>query len=191
MAWLFTIFPSVLTSHWVLKSKSISTVAALECSVLSTPPLLFILIGLTCFLMESCVCLEDSIVHYVQTNAYKQKHAQTLVWSFNCVWFTMSTESIFNSSIHLQKNRNHLGSVRGVRSFVISTVGFNVSTCCGLTETLPLYRVSIWSLQSALWFDSKAWALNIWVLVYHIIISSAGYKGSTTELQKTKEETKQ
>lgn len=103
--------------------------------------------------METCVCLEDSIVHYVQINASKQKHAQTLVWSFNCemcemIVFTMSTESIFNSYIHLQKNRNHLGSVRGIRSFVVSAVGLKVSTCCGLTETLPL--------QSALWFDSKA-----------------------------------
>lgn len=132
-----------------------------------------------------------SNVKYMQIIVNGLKHAQTSVWSFSCCVMIQHElkrheERKVSSDIWYQTNRT-----RSVGSCFVSAAGFDIATCRASTARLPSVRWDcVFNLQS----DSAApvaRVLYIWIfLVYHIIISSAGYKGSTIELQQTNKETK-
>lgn len=114
------------------------------------------------------------------------KHAQSLVWPLNCVCGILQIRRYFQPLYR---------SMRGIRSFFFVS-GFIVATFCALLLNISLSvqqgcNATVENECPSAPFDPTpkqsiiARALNIWIVVSHIIISSAGYKGNMTELQET------
>lgn len=109
------------------------------------------------------------------------KHAQSLVWPLNCVCGILQIRRYFQPL--------------DIRSFFFVS-GFIVATFCALLLNISLSvqqgcNATVENECPSARFDPTpkqsivARALNIWIVVSHIIISSAGYKGNMTELQET------
>lgn len=87
---------------------------------------------------------------------------------------TNNRRIIFKSNIHRHTNRSPLRSARVPRfhHFQLSSVRLDSAD----DNLLRLIRPQSIKLSLG--------PRYVWILVYHIIISSAGYKGSTIELQQ-------
>lgn len=103
-----------------------------------------------------------------------------------CVWDT-SDQAVFPT--FRQVNDRHQKLFFFVSGFIVATfcalllnISLSVQQGCNATveNECPSARFDPTPKQSIV-----ARALNIWIVVSHIIISSAGYKGNMTELQET------
>lgn len=117
-------------------------------------------------------------------------------YSTECVTQSRETKACTNTGPVLQTELRVFwsppGTFRGLRSF-------SSLLCCSTCRSMVVCPLRFQNVsQSHVFISLSVWSatlelepLYVWILEYHIIISSAGYIRSTRELKKTNKETKQ